>query len=219
MKKKPLSILFVIMIALVSCNSNNEEKINNSSSEYPELKEFLDTMPKCDELLKLFHTVYLSNEHSIQLKKDISSLNGLTNKLSNNFYSIKKGSFGVADSMSVEVNKANEIIAITAAYNYEPEHSNDTAYIHEQKKYNELLCKNGREYSYSGKDTTYKVTKWEAGNIIFELMEATIKQKKEIYSVIFDKELYLQKLSPIADISGKDLSIEMENRKGWPKLK
>lgn len=217
MKKNPLLILFTIIIALVSCNSSNEEKIKDPT--YEALEQFLDTMPKCDELLKLFNTVYLSNEHSIQLKKDISSLNGLTNKLSDNFYSIKKGSFGVADSMSVEVNKANEIIAITAAYNYEPEHSNDTAYIHEQRKYDELLCKNGKEYSYSGKDTTYKVTKWEAGNIIFELMEATIRRKKEIYSVIFDKELYQQHLSPIADISGKDLSIEIENRKGWTKLK
>lgn len=215
MKKNPLLILFAIMIALVSCNSNNEEKVKNPSAEY--LKQIMDTVPECDELLKLFHTVYLSNDHSIQLKKDISSLNGLTNKLSDNFYSIKKGSFGVADSMSVEVNKANEIIAITAAYNYEPQYSNDTAYIHEQRKYNGLLCKNGKEYSYSGKDTTYKVTKWEAGNIIFELMEATIKRKKETYSVIFDKELYQLKLNPIVDISGKDLSIEIGNRKGWSK--
>ena len=205
------------MIALVSCNSNNEEKPKNPSVEY--LKQIMDTVPECDELLKLFNTVYLSDNHSIELRKDISSLNGLTNKLPNDCYSIKKGSFGVADSMSVEVNKDNEIIAITAAYNYEPEYSNDTAYIHEQKKYNGLLCKNGKEYSYSGKDTTYKATKWEAGNIIFELVEATIKRKKEIYSVIFDKELYHKKLIPIADISGKDVSIELENRKGWSKLK
>ncbi|MDP3558085.1 MAG: hypothetical protein Q8T03_12000 [Bacteroidota bacterium] len=178
----------------------------------------MDTVPECDELLKMFHTVYLSDKHTIQLKKDISTLTGIVNKLPNNYYSLKKGSFGVADSMAVEVNKDNQIIGITAAYNYEPEFSNDTIYIHEQRKYNGMLCKNGKEYFYTGKDTSFKVCKWDAGNIAFELMETIIKGKRQTYSVIFDKELYYQKLKPI-DISGKDVSIELENRRGWAGLK
>lgn len=216
MKKNPLLLFSIIVLFLISCNNDKESKTTNQTSD--SLKQYMDTVPQCDELLKLFHTVYLSNKHSIQLKKDISSLNGLTNKLPKNIYSIKKGSFGVADSMSVEVNDKNQIIAITAAYNYEPEFSNDTIYIHEQRKYNGMLCKEGFEYSYTAPDTLLKVCKWDAGNIAFELMEATIKGKKETYSVIFDKEL-CSKVMDTKDNSGKDISIELHRRKGWPLVK
>lgn len=214
--KKYLIPLIVLSFTLLGCNNKKESETENPTSQ--SLKQFMDTVPECDELLKMFHTVYLSDKHTIQLKKDISTLTGIVNKLPNNYYSLKKGSFGVADSMAVEVNKDNQIIGITAAYNYEPEFSNDTIYIHEQRKYNGMLCKNGKEYFYTGKDTSFKVCKWDAGNIAFELMETIIKGKRQTYSVIFDKELYYQKLKPI-DISGKDVSIELENRRGWAGLK
>jgi len=209
-------LFFLSSILILSCDNKKEKGNENPTSE--SLKQYMDTVPECDELLKMFHTVYLSDKHTIQLKKDVSTLSGIINKLPNNYYSLKKGSFGVADSMAVEVNKDNQIIGITAAYNYEPEFSNDTIYIHEQRKYNGMLCKNGKEYFYTGKDTSFKVCKWEAGNIAFELMEAIIKGKRQTYSVIFDKELYYQKLKPI-EISGKDIAIELENRRGWAGLK
>jgi hypothetical protein len=209
-------VLFASLL-LISCNSGDGEKPVNATSD--SLKQFMDTVPECDELLKLFHTVYLGNDHKIELNKDISSLDGLTNKLPNNFYSIKKGSFGVADSMAVEVNQENKIIAITAAYEYEPEFSNDTAYIHELHKYQIMLCNQGKEYKNGNQERTFTVTKWEAGNIIFELVEENFKGKKKSYSVIFDKNLYYQKLKPLIDVNGKDLSIEMYNRIGWEKAK
>jgi hypothetical protein len=209
-------ILFVCAL-LFSCSNDNGEKISNPTSD--SLKQYMDTVPECDELLKLFHTVYLGNDHKIELNKDISSLSGLTNKLPNNFYSIKKGSFGVADSMAVEVNTENKIIAITAAYEYEPEFSNDTAYIHELHKYQKMLCKQGKEFKDGNGERSFTVTKWEAGNIIFELIEDNFKGKKKSYSVIFDKDLYYQKLKPLVDMNGKDISIEMYNRIGWNKVK
>lgn len=208
--------LLLSLTVIVSCYSEQNKETNPTSEP---VKENKDGGPECDELLKMFHTVYLGKDKSIQLQKDISSLDGITNKISSNFYSIKKGSFGVADSMAVEVNSDNKIIAITAAYEYEPEFSNDTAYIHELHKYQKLLCKKGKEYEGKNTGASFKVTKWEAGNIIFDLVEVNKGGKKKCYSVIFDRDLYFKKLKPIIDLNGKDISIELYNRIGWEKLK
>lgn len=212
--KKNVLILAIVAFAFSSCNSYKSEE--NKIVE--QVNDSTPKVPECDEILKMFHTVSLSN-HSIQLNKDISSLDGIINKLPNNFYSIKKGAFGVADSMAVEVNEENKIIAITAAYEYEPEFSNDTAYIHELRKYRKMICNQGKEYKNGNGERTFTVTRWEAGNIIFELVEENFKGKKKSYSVIFDKDLYYKKMSPTIDLNGKDLSIEMFNRIGWNKAK
>lgn len=215
--RNPLLQFFPIVLCLmISCSNSKEKQTENK--EPVATKEEKTEYPECDELLRMFHTVSINNR-SIVLRKDISSLKDVTNKTNDHIYSLKKGTFQVADSMAVEVNIKNEIISIIAAYEYEPEFSNDTAYIHELHKFQKMLCKSGKEYTHTGKDVSFKVTKWEAGNIIYELIEEDKKGKKKCYSVIFDKELYYQKLKPTVDLTGKDISIELGNRTHWTSLK
>ncbi|MGZ4044597.1 MAG: hypothetical protein ACXVO9_15435, partial [Bacteroidia bacterium] len=109
------------------------------------------------------------------------------------FYSLKKGTFSVADSMAVEVNDVGQIMTIMCFYNYEPEFSNDTAFIHEQRKYRKIISGNDCEYNYSDKHQTIKVAKWLSANTMFEIVEAVVNGKKKIYSVIFDAQLYSEK--------------------------
>ena len=166
-----------------------------------------------DTILKLFRSVYLDKGHKLIMASNIDELSDITRKLNNNYYSLKKGIFGVADSMALEVNNNKQIIGIIAVYNYAPDYSNDTAYIHEQRKYQKIISK-GREFHYKSKDKNIKVTKWANETTTFELIEIITNGKLEIYSVIFDLELNNQKYKNIIDIKKNDVSLEMLKRIG-----
>jgi len=165
-------------------------------------------MSQNDTILKLFRTVGIANGRKIEMQSNIEKMADITRKLSNNYYSFKKGTFGVADSMAVEVNSNKQIIGIIAAYNYEPEFSNDTAYIHEQRKYQKMISK-GREFQCNDGNKIIRVTKWAYKTTTFELIEINMKGKKKIYSVIFDVELNYIKYKDVIDLKKNDVSLEM----------
>ncbi len=106
------------------------------------------------------------------------------------------------------------IISILFVYEYAPDYSNDTAYIHELRKYQKLINSKGREYQYISKNKSIKVTKWEDKETIFELIETRINNKTQAYSVIFDKELYYQKVKACIDLNRNENSIELLKRLG-----
>ena len=160
-----------------------------------------------DTILKLFRTVSLG-KNKIYLQSDISKLSDITRQLNKDYYSLKKGSFGVADSMALEVNNNKQIIAIIAAYDYAPEFSNDTAYIHEQRKYQKIIS-TGKEYQFISQQKSIRVRRWHDSKTIFELVEIRENNKTMSYSVIFDKELYYKKYKGCFDLNKIDNSIEL----------
>ncbi len=166
-----------------------------------------------DTILKLFRTTFLGKQ-KISLQSNISTLTGFAIKSNSSNYYLKKGSFGIADSIGLEINNAQQIISILFVYNYAPDYSNDTAYIHELRKYQELINSKGREYKYFSKSRSIKVTKWEDKATIFELVEVITNGKIEIYSVIFDSELYFKKLKNCVDLKKSENSIELLKRLG-----
>jgi hypothetical protein len=166
-----------------------------------------------DTTLKQFRAVQIQNGKKLILQSNIDEIADITRKLGDNYYSLKKGTFRVADSMAVEINKNRQIIAIIAVYNYSPKYSNDTIYIHEQRKYRKLISK-GREFEYTDSNKLIRVTKWSNETTSFELIEITINGKKETYSVIFDTELNYQKYKGAIDIKSNDVSLEMQKRLG-----
>lgn len=81
--------------------------------------------------------------------------------------------------------------------------------------------KDDEEYQYTSPSLSMKVTKWEDDLTVFELIY--IKHDKvpcppkcyvEVYSVIYDKEYYYNKLRPHVDIKKNDYSIEILKKMG-----
>ena len=159
-------------------------------------------------MVNLFRTVNI-NKHKLSLQTDIGKLADVTKQLNEDYYIIKKNTFSVADSMALEVNNNKQIIAIIISYDYAPEFSNDTAYIHEQRKYQIILNSIGKEYQFISKEKSIKVRKWHDNKTIFELVEIRKKGKTLVYSVIFDKELYYKKMNGCFDLNRIDNSIEL----------
>ncbi len=165
------------------------------------------TFAQNDTLVKLFRKVQF-HKKDIVLADNIQKFKDIVVKDNSSNYHLKKGSFGVADSISLEVNSADQIVAFRFFYNYEPEFSNDTAYIHELRKYQKIINAKGREYTYSSAQIAYKVTKWEEKQTAFELIEVTSNGKKKTYSVIFDKAPYNKRLN-CSDAKGSETSLEI----------
>lgn len=160
-----------------------------------------------DSLVKLFRKVQF-HKKDIQLTDNVQKFKDIVIKDDPTNYHLKKGSFGVADSICLEANPGGQIVAFRFFYNYEPEFSNDTAYIHELHKYQKIINSKGREYTYSSGKVGYKVTKWEEKQTAFELIEVTRNGKKSTYSVIFDKAPYIKKLN-CSEPKCTDTSLEL----------
>lgn len=167
-----------------------------------------------DTVVKLFRTTHLSGKNKIVMAANIESLKNITIKDNDNFYHLKKDSYSVADSIWLEVNDAKKIIGIYFGYQYEPEFSNDTAYIHELHKYQKVMNSPGKEYVETANGRTIRITKWEEPTTRFELVELTDNGKKKVYSVIFDNSLYFKKVKSKIDLKKNNTCIELLKWKG-----
>lgn len=165
-----------------------------------------------DSLLHLFRVLHLADK-KINLQDNINKYADIVVKTDPTHYHLKKGSYGIADSIDIEVNAANQITAFRFFYNYEPEFSNDTAYIHELHKYQKIINSPGREYVFTSKQISIKATKWEERQTIYELLEVMINGKKRTCSVIFDKPSYFNTIK-CAEIKNKDNSLELLRKIG-----
>lgn len=199
--KKIHAINLILAFVTFGCSSEPKQEIQTTQESAP-----VATVAGADTILNLFNTVFIQNGKVIKLGSDIETLNGIVSDVAPNNYVLNKGSYMVADSMAVETNANNQIVGITAAYYY------DTAYVHEKRKYQKLLSDQGKEYTFKSTSQTFRVTKWQNEAIAFELIEAIAGNNKQIYSVIFDKALYLEKLKPEVDLSNKNTSLELYRR-------
>lgn len=169
-----------------------------------------------DTSINGFRTVHLRNKKKIKLLANIETLKDFTTKRNNGNYKLNKGAFGGADSMDVDANKDNQIIAIIAHYE-----CNDTIYAYEQANYRRFYNA-GKEYQYTSRSFTMKVTKWEDDFTIFELIyivdDKTVPCPPmchpQVYSVIYDKEYYYAKLKPSVDLQKHDNSIAILKKAG-----
>jgi len=155
-----------------------------------------------DTLLRIFRTVHLHNSRKMPIQSTIDKYSDIVVKVNKNNYYVKKSAYEIADSMGVEVNNEQKIIAVLFSYNY------DTAYVHEQHKYQKMISP-GKEFSYNSNARNIRVTKWYDTNTTFELIEIIENGKKQIYSVIFDNELYYKKYSSCIDLKRHENSIEL----------
>lgn len=167
-----------------------------------------------DTILKLFRTTHVGKGRKVNLQANIETIKDIAIKDQNNQYHLKKGSFGIADSINIEVNDSKKIIGISFLYNYDTALVHETAYIHELKKYQSLINSTGKEFIYNSKEKTIRVNKWEDKATRFELIEIIENGKRTTYSVIFDNELYMKKLANSVDLSNNDISFELVKRMG-----
>lgn len=161
-----------------------------------------------DTLLKIFRTAQIKNNKKLSLQANIDPLKDVTIKSDGEHYYLKKDSYNIVDSIGIEVNAAKQIIALSFLYGY------DTAYVHELRKYQKLMNSKGQEYLYYSKNKSIKVTKWEDQATIFELTEVIIDGKRQVYSVLFDSELYMKKFKERMDLRKNENSIELLKRLG-----
>lgn len=142
-----------------------------------------------DTMLKHFRVTHLS-KGKIALEANIETVKDIVVKDNAGHYHLKKESFANADSIGIEVNKSNQIVAITFQYDYAPEFSNDTAYIHELHKFQKIMGTKGKEFKANSKGRSVTVNKWEDKKTIFELVEVVVNGKKQkVYSTLFDIQL------------------------------
>lgn len=83
-----------------------------------------------DTSINGFRTVRIRNGKRIKLLANIETLKDVSTKRSGENYILNKGAFGGADSMDVDVNRDNQIVAIIAHYE-----TIDTMYTYEQANY------------------------------------------------------------------------------------
>lgn len=145
-------------------------------------------------VLELFKSTAISDKKKIELQANISSLNEVIVKDGKQSYHLKKGSYSVADSICIEVNADQKISGIYYFYDYAPEYSNDTAYIHEQRKYQSMMSSPGKEAQANFANGSVKVTKWQSENVIFQLIEVNNNGVKKTYSTVLDRKLYTKKI-------------------------
>lgn len=142
-----------------------------------------------DTMLKYFRVTILA-QGKIALQANIETVKDVVIKHDAEHYYLRKDSYGVADSIGIEVSKANQIVAITFRYDYAPEFSNDTAYIHELHKFQKIIGSKGKEFKATSKGKSVTVNKWEDEKTIFELVEVIVNGKKQrVYSTLYDIEL------------------------------
>lgn len=158
-----------------------------------------------DTILDMFRTTYVGTKakNEIRLQNNIESLKSIAVNDGLNKYHLKKGSYGVADSIWIETNDQKLIKSVGFLYDY------DTAYVHELTKYQRVMNNPGKQYIYYSLEKKISVTKWENKSTRFELVEVTDKGKHQTYSVIFDNELNFKDLLSSIDLSKNDDSIEL----------
>ena len=157
-----------------------------------------------DTVLKLFRVVYLQNSRKLPMQSSIYNFNDIAIKANRNNYYLKKAAYDIADSIGIEVNNEHKIMAISFLYAY------DTAYVHEQRKYKGMISP-GKEFSYNSKSKSISVTKWQDAKTTFELVEVIEGDKKKVYSVIFDNDLYYKKYKSYIDLTKTETSLELLN--------
>lgn len=157
-------------------------------------------MTERDTVFNRFRSITIQNKQSISLQSKIESIKEFVAKTTDDHYCLKKGSFVRADSIDIEVDLDKKILAIAFFY--------DTTYVSKKSIYNKPLGA-GREFLFCSESFTFKATQWEDKLTIFELIEVVLMGEVKVYSVIFDKALYLGKYKNCLGAFNTDYSYEL----------
>jgi hypothetical protein len=166
------------------------------------INSLLSQMTERDTVFNSFRAVSINNNKTIALQSDINKLNDVVIKSGGDHYKLKDGAFIRAASIDLEVNKKNQIVAITFGY--------DTTYSYLKGSYSDLGI--GKEYLFNSDQMTIKTTKWEDALTVFELVEVITNRKIQVYSVLFDKTLYMEKINLHYSLADTDNSLELLRR-------
>jgi hypothetical protein len=167
-----------------------------------------------DTLLSAFRSVNISKGKKVKLQASMTELTEISKKVNKNLYILNKEAFNYVDSLGIEVDDKNKIIALTFLYGYDSAYVHEEVYYHEQKKYKKLIAAEGKEYKFKSDNFSIRVNRWEDKETIYELIETIKNGKLMVYSRIFDKKLYYQKYSKLINLSKGDNSIELLRRIG-----
>lgn len=157
-------------------------------------------MTERDTVFNRFRSIKIQNNQNISLQSSIESIKDVTVESTGDHYCLKKGSFIRADSIDIEINLDRRILAIAFFY--------DTTYASKKSIYNKPLGA-GKEFLFSSESFTFKATQWEDKLTIFELVEVVLKGEVKVYSVIFDKALYLGKYKNCLGAFNTNYSFEL----------
>jgi hypothetical protein len=160
-------------------------------------------MTERDTVFNRFRSVNIQNKRSISLQSSIDNIKDAVIKSSYDHYYLKQGSFIRADSVDIEVNNNNLVVAITFFY--------DTTYNSIKILYDKPLG-TGKEFFFSSEAFSLKATKWEDKLTVFELIEFASNGQVQVYSVIFDKALFLGKYKNCAGAFNTDYPGELLRR-------
>lgn len=153
-----------------------------------------------DTMLNALRSTRIHKGNRISLQANIEKLKEISFLTSSNHYNLKKGNFGGADSIDIEVDNKNLISAVSFLY--------DTAYEYEKGHYVDWLKTPGKEYTYGSDKMKIRATRWEDKRTVYELVEVVQGNRAMVYSTIFDKDLYFAKKANI-DLRKQENSLEI----------
>lgn len=163
----------------------------------------LFSFAQTDTTLNKMRAVRIAKGNKIILQSDIERLKDISVKARKENYYLKKGNFSGTDSINIEVNEKNQIVAVSFFYD------TVSTYQYEVDLFNKHLGFVGAEFKNTSKKEAMKVTKWEDARTVFEMVEVTVNGKWKLYSTIFDKELYYKKVKPRMNLEKYQDSISL----------
>jgi hypothetical protein len=144
-----------------------------------------------DTLLRDLRFVPIKGRSNIKLQDNAESIKDISYKTAPGHYNLKKGSLPMSDSVDIEVNQNNQIIAVS--FRYDTTYSYQKAYC--ARYFNAPL----KSRQIEGADLEMKISRWEDKKTVFELVEMKKGDKPLVYATIFDKALYYKKYQPVLE--------------------
>jgi hypothetical protein len=142
-----------------------------------------------DTMLKLFRTTTIQNQQKISLRSNIETLKDVADKRDIGHYYLKRKTYKKADSILIEVNNANQIMAVKFVYEHD-----DTPYADEIPFFQKIINSKGTEYKYSSKNKSISVTKWQDKSTILELAEIIIGEKNKPFLLFLTESFTLRNM-------------------------
>lgn len=133
-----------------------------------------------------FRDIQINDGLFIRLQAKSSTLKSVAIESSKDHFYLKKGSFALTDSIDIEINRSNRIVA--SSYFYEP-----SAVFNEICDPFKAYVTDFSTYYYKSDSLEMTVIKWIDRLTAFEIIECKTPQKSYVYSVLYDLKLYSKK--------------------------
>ena len=156
-----------------------------------------------DSLIIKFRSVEIPNKRFLTLQHSMDYIKDIVRPTQSNHYSMIQNSFVACDSIDIEVNKKNRIIACSFFY--------DSLISFEEctNSFNETFKAIGKTIHYQTDSITIKVTQWKDSLSLFEIVEVKTTNLHRVYSVLFDLEFYSRKFGKHSSVNLNAISFEV----------